>query len=56
MLSRGFAWWYHFYAKKDAALALAETKAKGAARVLWADKAPVPRRGFRKQLTVAHER
>lgn len=48
MVRRGLGWWYRSYAKKDVALARAETEAKNAGLGLWADKAPVPPWEFRK--------
>lgn len=42
MVRQGFAWWYRDYAKKDTALAAAETEAKQAKRGLWADASAQP--------------
>ena len=53
MVRRGFAWWYRNYAKKDAALAAAETEAKNAGRGLWSDKEPTPPWEFRQSASRA---
>jgi endonuclease YncB( thermonuclease family) len=53
MVRRGFAWWYRSYAKKDVALAAAETEAKNAGRGLWADKTAVAPWDFRKNAAAA---